>query len=72
MTRGWDSARKVPREWMFIRRSEECVVGCSRPPIPRPYHLYIGQEATGVAVMEALSPLDRLRPLTANWHTPQV
>ena len=73
MIQGWDSARKaaVLERMLLIRRFEECVVGLFLDHQFRAhYHLYIGQEATGVAVMEALSPSDRLATTHRNHgHT---
>lgn len=55
------------RRWMFlkqmmlIRRFEEAVaVAGAEKAFPGHYHLYIGQEATGVGAMAALGPGDKI------------
>jgi pyruvate dehydrogenase E1 component alpha subunit len=63
MTMSWDKARKlgVLERMLVIRRFEESLVHLfEQKAFMAHYHLYIGQEATGAAVMEALKPGDRL------------
>jgi pyruvate dehydrogenase E1 component alpha subunit len=63
MTVQWDKARKrgVLERMLVIRRFEESLVRLfEEHAFMAHYHLYIGQEATGAAVMEALRPGDRL------------
>jgi TPP-dependent pyruvate/acetoin dehydrogenase alpha subunit len=63
MTVQWDKARKhaVLERMLVIRRFEESLVRLfEQRAFMAHYHLYIGQEATGAAVMEALRPGDRL------------
>ena len=62
MANGADNARLVDifRRMMAIRRFEEAVYGLHQDKLfSGHYHLYIGQEATGAAVMAALGPDDR-------------
>jgi TPP-dependent pyruvate/acetoin dehydrogenase alpha subunit len=57
MTQAWDKERKlaVLEKMLVIRRFEESLVHLfNQHAFMAHYHLYIGQEATGVAVMEAL------------------
>jgi pyruvate dehydrogenase E1 component alpha subunit len=59
----WDKPRKhrVLERMLAIRRFEESLVRLfEQHAFMAHYHLYIGQEATGVAVMETLRPGDRL------------
>jgi TPP-dependent pyruvate/acetoin dehydrogenase alpha subunit len=63
MTETWDKARKTPalESMLMIRRFEETIVRLfQEEAFMAHYHLYIGQEATGVGVMEALGPDDKL------------
>jgi TPP-dependent pyruvate/acetoin dehydrogenase alpha subunit len=63
MAETWDAARKrrALESMLTIRRFEETVVGLFlEHAFMTHYHLYIGQESTGVALMEALGPDDRL------------
>lgn len=63
MTETWDKARKTGalESMLMIRRFEETIVRLfQEEAFMAHYHLYIGQEATGVGVMEALGPDDRL------------
>jgi len=63
MSSDWDKERKhaVLLRMMIIRRFEECLVHLfEEEEFMAHYHLYIGQEATGVAVIEALGPDDKL------------
>ena len=63
MSGDWDRERKlsVLGRMMIIRRFEECLVHLFEDhQFMAHYHLYIGQEATGAAVMEALGPDDKL------------
>lgn len=63
MTAQWDKSRKhgVLERMLVIRRFEESLVRLfEQHAFMAHYHLYIGQEATGVAIMEALRPGDRL------------
>jgi len=63
MTQGWDKARKlsVLERMLVIRRFEESLVHLfDDHAFMAHYHLYIGQEATGVAVMETLKAGDKL------------
>ena len=59
----WDKERKTHalESMLTIRRFEETIVRLfQEEAFMAHYHLYIGQEATGVAVMEALGPDDRI------------
>jgi acetoin:2,6-dichlorophenolindophenol oxidoreductase subunit alpha len=63
MPETWDSARKTRalETMLTIRRFEETIVRLfQEQAFMAHYHLYIGQEATGVAVMEALRPDDKI------------
>ena len=63
MAANWDKARKssVLERMLLIRRFEESLVHLfENQDFHAHYHLYIGQEATGVAVAEALGPDDKL------------
>jgi len=63
MTQAWDKARKlaVLERMLIIRRFEEALVHLfNEHAFMAHYHLYIGQEATGVAVMETLKAGDKL------------
>lgn len=63
MTDTWDKARKARalESMLMIRRFEETIVRLFQEEVfMAHYHLYIGQEATGVGVMEALGPDDKL------------
>jgi acetoin:2,6-dichlorophenolindophenol oxidoreductase subunit alpha len=63
MTETWDKARKAGalESMLMIRRFEETIVRLfQEEAFMAHYHLYIGQEATGVGVMEALGPDDKL------------
>jgi pyruvate dehydrogenase E1 component alpha subunit len=63
MPEAWDKARKlnVLEKMLVIRRFEESLVHLfNAHAFMAHYHLYIGQEATGVAVMETLKAGDRL------------
>jgi TPP-dependent pyruvate/acetoin dehydrogenase alpha subunit len=63
MAESWDSERKqrVLEAMLTIRRFEETIVRLfQEEAFMAHYHLYIGQEATGVGVMEALGPDDKL------------
>lgn len=63
MSGEWDTARKLAilGRMMIIRRFEERLVHLFEAgEFMAHYHLYIGQEATGAAVMEALLPGDKL------------
>jgi len=64
MSDGWDKERKLKalESMMVIRRFEEAVdkLFHEDEAFMTHYHLYIGQEATGVALMEALSGDDKL------------
>ncbi len=63
MTENWDKGRKaaVLERMLTIRRFEESLVRLFEDQaFMAHYHLYIGQEATGAAVMETLGPDDRL------------
>jgi len=63
MAETWDKARKAGalESMLMIRRFEETIVRLfQEEAFMAHYHLYIGQEATGVAVMEALGPDDRI------------
>ncbi len=63
MSRNWNKARKavVLRRMLLIRRFEESLVHLFHAEVfMAHYHLYIGQEATCVAVMENLAPGDKL------------
>jgi TPP-dependent pyruvate/acetoin dehydrogenase alpha subunit len=53
--------RRVLESMLTIRRFEETVVGLFlEHEFMTHYHLYIGQESTGVALMEALGPEDKI------------
>jgi pyruvate dehydrogenase E1 component alpha subunit len=59
----WDKAQRTAalESMLTIRRFEETVVGLFlEHEFMTHFHLYIGQEATGVALMEALRPDDRI------------
>jgi len=59
----WDKARNAPalESMLTIRRFEEAVERLFHEgAFMAHYHLYIGQEATGVPLMEALGPDDRI------------
>ena len=59
----WDTERKrrALESMLTIRRFEETIVGLFlEHEFMTHYHLYIGQESTGVALMEALGPDDKL------------
>jgi pyruvate dehydrogenase E1 component alpha subunit len=59
----WDKDRSMRalESMLTIRRFEETVVGLFlEHEFMTHYHLYIGQEATGVALMEALGPNDKI------------
>ena len=63
MAETWDKARKTGalESMLMIRRFEETIVRLfQEEAFMAHYHLYIGQEATGVGVMEALGPDDKL------------
>ncbi len=63
MSDGWDRNRKlsVLERMLVIRRFEESLVHLfEQKAFMAHYHLYIGQEATGVAIMETLKVGDRL------------
>ncbi|MQA74059.1 MAG: hypothetical protein GEU88_06930 [Solirubrobacterales bacterium] len=63
MAERWDKAdrTRLLERMLTIRRFEEAVDRLfHEQAFFAHYHLYIGQEATGVAVMEALGPDDRL------------
>lgn len=63
MADAWDKARKTHalEAMLTIRRFEETVDKLFHDgQFMAHYHLYIGQESTGVALMEALGPDDRL------------
>lgn len=63
MTKPWDKARKasVLERMLVIRRFEESLVHLfERQAFMAHFHLYIGQEATGLGVLETLRPGDRL------------
>ena len=63
MTQNWDKARKLGalERMLIIRRFEESLVHLfEQKAFSAHYHLYIGQEATGVAVMETLKAGDKL------------
>lgn len=63
MTQDWDKGRKrgVLEKMLLIRRFEESLVHLfNAGAFMAHYHLYIGQEATGVAVIETLKAGDRL------------
>ncbi len=63
MTHSWSAAHKtaVLDRMLLIRRFEEGLVRLfEQHAFMAHYHLYIGQEATGVAVVEALSAADRI------------
>jgi pyruvate dehydrogenase E1 component alpha subunit len=63
MSDRWDSARRlsVLERMLVIRRFEECLVHLfEQKAFMAHYHLYIGQEATGVAIMQTLEAGDRL------------
>ena len=70
MSDRWDKARKlsVLERMLVIRRFEESLVHLfEQKAFMAHYHLYIGQEATGVAIMETLEAGDRL-PTTHRNH----
>ena len=59
----WDTERKrrALESMLTIRRFEETIVGLFlEHEFMTHYHLYIGQESTGVALMEALGPDDKI------------
>jgi acetoin:2,6-dichlorophenolindophenol oxidoreductase subunit alpha len=59
----WDAARKKDalERMLTIRRFEETVVGLFQAhEFMTHFHLYIGQEATGVPLMQALGPDDKI------------
>jgi pyruvate dehydrogenase E1 component alpha subunit len=59
----WDAARKrdALERMLTIRRFEETVVGLFEAhEFMTHFHLYIGQEGTGVPLMQALGPDDRI------------
>jgi TPP-dependent pyruvate/acetoin dehydrogenase alpha subunit len=63
MSEAWDQGRKLEalERMLTIRRFEEAVDRLfHEQAFFAHYHLYIGQEATGVALMEALGPDDKL------------
>ena len=63
MTETWDKERKrrALETMLTIRRFEETIVRLfQEETFMVHYHLYIGQEATGVGVMEALGPDDKI------------
>jgi pyruvate dehydrogenase E1 component alpha subunit len=63
MTETWDKPRKTGalESMLMIRRFEETIVRLfQEEAFMAHYHLYIGQEATGVGVMEALGSDDKL------------
>jgi pyruvate dehydrogenase E1 component alpha subunit len=63
MAEPWSRERKLEalETMMTIRRFEEAVVGLFQAhEFMTHFHLYIGQEATGVALMEALGPNDKI------------
>jgi TPP-dependent pyruvate/acetoin dehydrogenase alpha subunit len=63
MTETWDKEGRVRalEQMLLIRRFEEAVDKLFHEgEFMTHYHLYIGQEATGVALMEALGPDDKL------------
>src|SRR5262245_15374734 len=56
-----DLAWPMLEKMLLIRRFEEAVLQLSNDKqFVGHYHLYIGQEATGVAVMSLLEPKDRI------------
>jgi len=63
MAEAWDKARKmsVLERMLIIRRFEEALVHLfNEHAFMAHYHLYIGQESTGVAVIETLKAGDKL------------
>ena len=63
VTQTWPKARRLGalEKMLIIRRFEESLVRLfEQHAFMAHYHLYIGQEATGVAIMEALKPHDKL------------
>jgi len=63
LTQEWPRARKldVLERMLLIRRFEESLVHLfAQKHFMAHFHLYIGQEATGVAIMQALKAGDRL------------
>lgn len=63
MSQGWDKSRNLGalERMLLIRRFEESLVHLfEENAFHAHYHLYIGQEATGVAVMETLENGDKL------------
>ena len=62
-----DLAWRLLESMLLIRRFEEAVLRLSQDGKFRGhYHLYIGQEATGTAVMSVLEPRDRLNTTHRN------
>jgi pyruvate dehydrogenase E1 component alpha subunit len=62
-----DLAWRLLESMLLIRRFEEAVLRLSQEGKFRGhYHLYIGQEATGTAVMSVLEPRDRLNTTHRN------
>jgi pyruvate dehydrogenase E1 component alpha subunit len=62
-----DLAWRLLESMLVIRRFEEAVLQLSLDGKFRGhYHLYIGQEATGTAVMSVLEPRDRLNSTHRN------
>ena len=63
MNETWNKPQKLKilEQMLVIRRFEECLVHLfEQQAFMAHFHLYIGQEATGVAVMETLKAGDRL------------
>src|SRR5215211_8036232 len=63
MAEAWDNDRRarVLERMLTIRRFEETVVGLfGEHEFMTHFHLYIGQEATGVPLMAALGPNDKI------------
>jgi acetoin:2,6-dichlorophenolindophenol oxidoreductase subunit alpha len=63
MAESWDRERRLEalEAMMTIRRFEEAVVGLfGEHEFMTHFHLYIGQEATGVPLMSALGPDDKI------------
>src|SRR5262249_11307801 len=63
VTEEWTNARQLGalERMLLIRRFEECLVHLfEQKAFMAHYHLYIGQEATGVAVTECLGANDKL------------
>src|SRR5262245_3636298 len=55
------------RKMLLIRRFEEaCIQAAQKSQVPGHYHVYIGQEATGVGVMSTLEPGDYVYSMPRN------